>query len=41
MLRLTEDLVLPVTTLPSEENPTADSFILEQVGDLLLSALRD
>lgn len=41
MLRLTEDLVLPVTTVPGDEDPTADSFILERVGDVLLSALRD
>ncbi|UWE10213.1 hypothetical protein [Actinacidiphila bryophytorum] len=41
MLRLTEDLVLPVTTVPDGEDPTADSFILERVGDVLLSALRD
>jgi hypothetical protein len=41
MLRLTEDLVLPVTTVPDDEDPTADSFILEHVGDVLLSALRD
>ncbi|MFF7199136.1 hypothetical protein ACIOC1_34005 [Streptomyces sp. NPDC088197] len=41
MLRLTEDLVLPVTTVPDDEDPTADSFILERVGDVLLSALRD
>lgn len=41
MLRLTEDLVLPVTTAPGEEEPTSDSFVLEHVGDVLLSALRD
>lgn len=41
MLRLTEDLVLPVTTVPDDEDPTADSFILEHVGDVLVSALRD
>lgn len=41
ILRLTEDLVLPVTTVPDDEDPTADSFILERVGDVLLSVLRD
>lgn len=41
MLRLTEDLVLPVTTVPDDEDPTSDSFVLEHVGDVLLSALRD
>jgi hypothetical protein len=41
MLRPTEDLVLPVTTVPGDEDPTANSFILERVGDVLLSALRD
>lgn len=41
MLRLTEDLVLPVTTVPDDEDPTADSFILERVGAVLLSTLRD
>ncbi|MEE4543941.1 hypothetical protein V2S66_18430 [Streptomyces sp. V4-01] len=41
MLRLTEDLVLPVTTVPDDEDPTADSFILDRVGDVLLSVLRD
>jgi hypothetical protein len=41
MLRLTEHLVLPVTTVPDDEDPTADAFVLEQVGDVLLSALRD
>jgi hypothetical protein len=41
MLWLTKDLVLPVTTVPDDEEPTSDSFVLEYVGDVLLSALRD
>lgn len=41
MLRLTEDPVRPATTVPESEDPTAGSFVLKQVGDVLLSALRD
>lgn len=41
MLWLTKDLVLPATTVPDDEEPTSDSFVLEYVGDVLLSALRD
>jgi hypothetical protein len=41
LLWLTEDLVLPVTTVPDDEDPTADPFVLEQTRGVLLSALRD
>lgn len=34
MLRLTEYLVVPVTTVPDGEDPTADSFVLEQARPL-------
>ncbi|WP_217211918.1 hypothetical protein [Streptomyces sp. AC550_RSS872] len=41
MLRLAEDIVWPVTAVDGETDPCADSFALDEVGCVLLSALRD
>ncbi|MFF8280661.1 S41 family peptidase [Streptomyces lateritius] len=41
LLRLAEDIVWPVTAVSGEEDPCADSFALDEVGCVLLSALRD
>ncbi|QCD60336.1 hypothetical protein [Streptomyces hawaiiensis] len=41
MLRLAEDIVWPVTAVDGEADPCADSFALDEVGCVLLSALRD
>ncbi|CAM5740365.1 hypothetical protein SALBM311S_02690 [Streptomyces alboniger] len=41
LLRLAEDIVWPVTAVDGEADPCADSFALDEVGCVLLSALRD
>ncbi|MES4886186.1 hypothetical protein ABVB69_37720 [Streptomyces sp. NPDC000349] len=41
LLRLAEDIVWPVTALDAEADLCADSFVLDEVGCVLLSALRD
>ncbi|MFD5483654.1 hypothetical protein [Streptomyces hawaiiensis] len=41
MLRLAEDIVWPATAVDGEADPCADSFALDEVGCVLLSALRD
>ncbi|MEU8544720.1 hypothetical protein AB0C52_32785 [Streptomyces sp. NPDC048717] len=41
LLRLAEDIVWPVTAVDAETDLCADSFALDEVGCVLLSALRD
>ncbi|MFH8597499.1 hypothetical protein [Streptomyces rimosus] len=41
MLRLAEDITWLVTAVDGETAPCADSFALDEVGCILLSALRD
>lgn len=41
LLRLAEDIIWPVTAVDGEAAPCADSFALDEVGCVLLSALRD
>ncbi|MEU9298537.1 hypothetical protein [Streptomyces sp. NPDC048266] len=41
MLRLAEDIIWPVTALDEDADLCADSFVLDEVGCVLLSALRD
>ncbi|MBQ0891204.1 hypothetical protein KBZ94_40895 [Streptomyces sp. RM72] len=41
LLRLAEDIVWPVTAVDGEADLCADSFVLDEVGCVLLSALRD
>ncbi|MEV2261723.1 hypothetical protein [Streptomyces anulatus] len=42
LLRLAEDIIWPVTAVDEETtDPCADSFALDEVGCVLLSALRD
>ncbi|MFH9118384.1 hypothetical protein [Streptomyces globisporus] len=42
LLRLAEDVIWPVTAIDGESaDPCADSFALDEVGCVLLSALRD
>ncbi|MEV7082443.1 hypothetical protein AB0N88_28525 [Streptomyces sp. NPDC093516] len=42
LLRLAEDIIWPVTAVDGETtDPCADSFALDEVGCVLLSALRD
>ncbi|MFJ9968890.1 hypothetical protein [Streptomyces avermitilis] len=38
LLRLAEDIVSPVTAVDGEADPCADSFALDEVGCVLLSA---
>lgn len=41
LLRLAENIVFPVTGVLGDGEPHADSFALDEVGCILLSALRD
>ncbi|WP_329169454.1 hypothetical protein OG709_35920 (plasmid) [Streptomyces sp. NBC_01267] len=41
LLRLAENIVFPVTGALGDGEPHADSFALDEVGCILLSALRD
>ncbi|MYU23727.1 hypothetical protein [Streptomyces sp. SID8352] len=41
MLRMAEDIIWPVTALDADADLCADSFVLDEVGCVLLSALRD
>jgi hypothetical protein len=41
LLRLAEDIIWPVKAVDGEADPCADSFALDEVGCVLLSALRD
>lgn len=41
LLRLAENIVFPVTGVLGDGEPHADSFVLDEVGCILLSALRD
>uniref|UniRef100_UPI002F910BFF hypothetical protein n=1 Tax=Streptomyces virginiae TaxID=1961 RepID=UPI002F910BFF len=41
LLRLAENIVFPVTGLLGDGDPHTDSFVLDEVGCILLSALRD
>ncbi|MEE1753027.1 hypothetical protein [Streptomyces sp. SP18CS02] len=41
LLRLAEDIIWPVTALDEDADLCADSFVLDEVGCVLLSALRD
>ncbi|MFI8425988.1 hypothetical protein [Streptomyces sp. NPDC085479] len=41
MLRLVENIIWPVTALDEAADLCADSFLLDEVGCVLLSALRD
>ncbi|MEU7038852.1 hypothetical protein ABZ958_35055 [Streptomyces sp. NPDC046237] len=41
LLRLAEDIVWPVTAVDADADLCADSFALDEVGCVLLSALRD
>ncbi|WP_369780099.1 hypothetical protein [Streptomyces sp. R33] len=41
LLRLAENIVFPVTGFLGDGEPHADSFTLDEVGCILLSALRD
>lgn len=41
LLRLAEDIIWPVTAVAGGSDPCADSFALDEVGCVLLSALRD
>ncbi|TDU68998.1 hypothetical protein [Streptomyces sp. KS 21] len=41
LLRLTENIVFPVTGVLGDGEPHADSFALDELGCILLSALRD
>lgn len=40
LLRLAEDIIWPVTAVDGGSTPCADSFALDEVGCVLLSALR-
>lgn len=41
VLLLAEDIIWPVTAVDGEADPCADSFALDEVGGVPLSALRD
>ncbi|MFJ1601564.1 hypothetical protein [Streptomyces sp. NPDC088261] len=41
LLRLAEDIITPVTTLSDDDELNSDSFALDEVGGVLLSAFRD
>ncbi|MET8481865.1 hypothetical protein ABZV68_32530 [Streptomyces clavifer] len=41
LLRLSEDIIRPVTDLADDADPNADSFVLHKVGDILLAALEE
>lgn len=41
LLRLAEDIILPVTDLADDADPCADSFALDEVGGVLLAALQE
>ncbi|MET9834542.1 hypothetical protein ABZ078_35810 [Streptomyces sp. NPDC006385] len=41
LLRLAEDVIWPVTAVDGDTDPCADSFALDEVGCVLLSAPRD
>ncbi|WP_331734176.1 hypothetical protein OG345_41510 (plasmid) [Streptomyces sp. NBC_01220] len=41
LLRLAENIVFPVTGVLGDGEPHTDSFVLDEVGCILLSALRD
>ncbi|MGW3984102.1 hypothetical protein [Streptomyces mirabilis] len=41
LLRLAEDIVLPVTDLAPDADPCADAFALDEVGGVLLAALEE
>lgn len=41
LLRLAENIAFPVTAVLGDGEPHADSFALDEVGCILLSALRD
>ncbi|MCX4598827.1 hypothetical protein OG819_58195 [Streptomyces sp. NBC_01549] len=41
LLRLAEDIILPVTDLAADADPCADSFALDEVGGVLLAALEE
>jgi hypothetical protein len=41
LLQLAEDIIWPVTAVDDDSDPCADSFALDEVGGVLLAALRD
>lgn len=41
LLRLAEDIILPVTDLAADADPCADSFALDEVGGVLLATLEE
>ncbi|MBT2530515.1 hypothetical protein J7E91_35535 [Streptomyces sp. ISL-99] len=41
LLRLAEDIIFPATAVSDDDDPCSDSFALDEVGCILLSALRD
>ncbi|MGM0361735.1 hypothetical protein ACNFRX_17210 [Streptomyces griseoaurantiacus] len=41
LLRLAEDIILPVTDLAPDADPSADSFALDEVGCVLLATLEE
>jgi hypothetical protein len=41
LLRLAEDIIIPVTDLAPDADPCADSFALDEVGCVLLAALEE
>ncbi|GHB32540.1 hypothetical protein [Streptomyces chryseus] len=41
LLRVAEDVIWPMAAVGEESDPHSDSFALEEVGCILLSALRD
>ncbi|MFI5681930.1 hypothetical protein [Streptomyces cellulosae] len=41
LLRLAEDIILPVTDLAADADPCSDSFALDEVGGVLLAALEE
>ncbi|MHA5054841.1 hypothetical protein [Streptomyces sp. SD15] len=40
LLRLAEDIVFPATAVADDADPCGDSFALDEVGCVLLSALQ-
>ncbi|MFE9679538.1 hypothetical protein ACFYO5_36455 [Streptomyces sp. NPDC006259] len=41
LLRLAEEIILPITDLAPDADPCADSFALDEVGGVLLAALEE
>ena len=41
LLRLAKEIIRPVTDLADDADPNADSFVLHEVGNILLAALEE